>query len=211
METVYDAVPVESLVEHTCKLVETNCPKQVRLRQELELHGEKRAGQQHPAAAGAAEYLHQRHPRHRRGGGQPDPCGQKLSAREELAARSPEEKSRTTGRAMFASVSRTPAAAWIKTRWSTSLSRSLPPKSRARAPAWGWHWRSRLSAPTGATSWPRAPLARGQRSISTCPCWSSSAPGNRYSGAWTTSCASWRPTTTRKCSICWRKISTVLA
>ena len=26
VETVYDAVPVESLVEHTCKLVETNCP-----------------------------------------------------------------------------------------------------------------------------------------------------------------------------------------
>jgi len=35
VETVYDAVPVESLIEHTCKLVETNCPKQVRLRQEL--------------------------------------------------------------------------------------------------------------------------------------------------------------------------------
>lgn len=44
VETVYDAVPVESLVEHTCKLVETNCPKQVRLRQELELHGENVLG-----------------------------------------------------------------------------------------------------------------------------------------------------------------------
>lgn len=44
VETVYDAVPVESLIEHTCKLVETNCPKQVRLRQELELHGENVLG-----------------------------------------------------------------------------------------------------------------------------------------------------------------------
>ena len=40
VETVYDAVSAEKLVEQTCKLVETNCPKQVRLKQELELNGE---------------------------------------------------------------------------------------------------------------------------------------------------------------------------
>ena len=44
VETVYDAVPVESLIDHTCKLVETNCPRQVELKQELELNGENVLG-----------------------------------------------------------------------------------------------------------------------------------------------------------------------
>ena len=44
VETVYDAVPVESLIDHTCKLVETNCPRQVELRRELELNGENVLG-----------------------------------------------------------------------------------------------------------------------------------------------------------------------
>ena len=44
VETVYDAVPVEALIDHTCKLVETNCPKQVELKQEVELHGENVLG-----------------------------------------------------------------------------------------------------------------------------------------------------------------------
>ena len=44
VETVYDAVPVETLIDHTCKLVETNCPKQVELKQEVELHGENVLG-----------------------------------------------------------------------------------------------------------------------------------------------------------------------
>ena len=44
VETVYDAVSVASLIEHTCKLVETNCPKQVQLKQKLELNGESVLG-----------------------------------------------------------------------------------------------------------------------------------------------------------------------
>ena len=44
VETVYDAVPVESLIDHTCKLVETNCPRQVELKRELELNGENVLG-----------------------------------------------------------------------------------------------------------------------------------------------------------------------
>lgn len=44
VETVYDAVSVETLIDHTCKLVETNCPKQVELKQEVELHGENVLG-----------------------------------------------------------------------------------------------------------------------------------------------------------------------
>ena len=44
VETVYVAVPVDALIEHTCKLVETNCPKQVTLKQEITLHGENVLG-----------------------------------------------------------------------------------------------------------------------------------------------------------------------
>lgn len=42
-----------------------------------------------------------------------------------------------------------------------------------------------------AISWRRAPSAKGRPSSCICPCWSSSAPGSRCSGAWSTSCASW--------------------
>ena len=40
VETVYEAVSVEKLVNNTLKLVETNCPKQVALKEELNLNGE---------------------------------------------------------------------------------------------------------------------------------------------------------------------------
>ncbi len=40
VETVYEAVSVEKLVNNTLKLVETNCPKQVKLKAEIELNGE---------------------------------------------------------------------------------------------------------------------------------------------------------------------------
>ncbi len=40
VETVYEAVSVEKLVNNTLKLVETNCPKQVTLNEEIKLNGE---------------------------------------------------------------------------------------------------------------------------------------------------------------------------
>ena len=40
VETVYEPVPVAKLVDNTRKLVETNCPKQVTLQEELHLNGE---------------------------------------------------------------------------------------------------------------------------------------------------------------------------
>ena len=39
VETVYEAVSVEKLVNNTLKLVETNCPKQIILKEELDLNG----------------------------------------------------------------------------------------------------------------------------------------------------------------------------
>lgn len=44
VETVYDAVSVEQLVESSCKLAETNCPRTVALHRVLELNGESVLG-----------------------------------------------------------------------------------------------------------------------------------------------------------------------
>ena len=44
VETVYESVSVEKLVNNTLKLVETNCPKQIVLKEELNLNGESVLG-----------------------------------------------------------------------------------------------------------------------------------------------------------------------
>ena len=44
VETIYDAIPVEKMLTQTRKLVETNCPKQIQLVEQLELQGEEVLG-----------------------------------------------------------------------------------------------------------------------------------------------------------------------
>ena len=44
VETIYDAIPVANMLTQTRKLVETNCPKQIQLVEQLELQGEEVLG-----------------------------------------------------------------------------------------------------------------------------------------------------------------------
>ena len=44
VETIYDAIPVAKMLTQTRKLVETNCPKQIQLVEQLELQGEEVLG-----------------------------------------------------------------------------------------------------------------------------------------------------------------------
>ena len=44
VETIYDAIPVEKMLHQTRKLVETNCPKQVEIIEQVELNGEEVLG-----------------------------------------------------------------------------------------------------------------------------------------------------------------------
>lgn len=44
VETIYDAIPVANMLTQTRKLVETNCPKQIQLVEQIELQGEEVLG-----------------------------------------------------------------------------------------------------------------------------------------------------------------------
>lgn len=206
VETVYDAVSVEGLLHRTRKLVETNCPKNVELKEENELSGE--------CVLGNATQLQQVllnisiNAIHAIGaeGGKLTIRGS-VVPRSELAALFPEEKiSEEWSSYVCLSVTDT-GCGMDKETMQHIFEPFFTTKRPAKAPASALRWPIRSSAPTGAASGRRAPSAEARPSMSICRCWSSSRSANSCSGAWTASCAFLRRTTTTRSSTCWTKTS----